>query len=78
MVPPTDLPDVPPHVNCETGWHFVDGQNLCYYVDAYERGWDAAESNCISLGGHLVSINSPDMQLVVFGLTAFDPTASGK
>ena len=30
------------------------------------------------MGAHLVSINSPSTQLVVFGLTALDPTASGK
>ena len=37
--PPPDVPDVPPHVNCEAGWHFDIAKNACLYLDSQEHGF---------------------------------------
>ena len=78
VVPPSDLPDVPPHSNCDAGWHYSADDNKCFYLDPYERAWDIAESNCLTLGGHLASSNSPTQNQFLYMLAAADPTASGK
>ena len=31
--PPPDSPDIPPHVNCDAGWHFDIAKDACLYLD---------------------------------------------
>ena len=41
----------------------MESTDNCYYTDHYHvAGWDAAESNCVGLGAHMASINSPQAQ----------------
>ena len=92
VVPPTDIPgkieysshiqtfwysDVEPHVDCEPGWTLLSETRNCYYIDVHDRAWNVAEDNCVSMGGHLVSINSPDVQTRIFQLTS-KSSASGQ
>ena len=42
-----------------------------------DRAFDAAESNCVAMGGHLASINSPDEQAGMVFLMGLLPSAAG-
>ena len=61
---PTQPPTVyPPHENCETGWFFLESTRNCHFIDhTLVSGFHAAESHCVGLGGHLLSINGPNAQ----------------
>ena len=76
--PPPDVPDVPPNINCDAGWHFLVDDNVCLMLDVQQRAWEASQANCQSFGGNLVSINSPQKQIEVFKITGLDPSATGK
>ena len=76
---------VPPHTNCDPGWHFIEdpyevGNGVetggCFLLETNPRAWDAASANCQELGGQLTSINSPARQAQIFEMIGFDPTAS--
>ena len=62
--------DVEPHVDCEPGWTLLTETRNCYFIDVHDRAWNVAEDNCVTMGGHLVSINSPDVQTRIFQLTS--------
>ena len=75
--PPPDV-TIPPHVNCEPGWHFVVDDGVCLMLDLQTRAWEASQANCESFGANLVSINSPKKQEEVYTLTGLDPSSTGK
>ena len=75
---PTEHPPVPPHVNCEADWFYMESSGNCYHIDhTMISSFDAAESKCVGMGGHLASINSPDVQAEI-RLHLNDPGAIGK
>ena len=75
---PTEYPPVPPHVNCEADWFYMESSGNCYHIDhTMISSFDAAESKCVGMGGHLASINSPDIQAEI-RLHLNDPGAIGK
>ena len=75
---PTEYPPIPPHVNCETDWFYMESSGNCYHIDHLMiSSFDAAESKCLGMGGHLASINSPEVQAEI-RLHLNDPDAIGK
>ena len=46
--------------NCTYPWEEKDGQ--CYLWSQEKLFWGAAEEKCRSLGGHLASVTSQDVQ----------------
>ncbi|XP_061674847.1 brevican core protein [Syngnathoides biaculeatus] len=48
---------------CEAGW--VKFQSFCYHHVTARQSWEGAEQHCRTLGGHLMSIMSPEEQLHV-------------
>ena len=47
--------------NCTgPGWEEREGQ--CYYWSQEKLFWGAAEENCRSMGGHLASVTSQDVE----------------
>ena len=79
--PPPDA-TVPSHdlskLNCEPNWHYDIAKDACFYIDEHDRSFDAAEANCVGMGGHLASINSPWEQDGVVYLMGLFPSAAGK
>ena len=76
--PPPEIPDIPAHPNCEPKWHYDFAKDACFYIDEHDRSFDAAETNCQGMGGHLASINSPNEQDGVVYLMGLFPSAAGK
>ena len=76
--PPPEIPDIPAHPNCEPKWHYDFAKDACFYIDEHDRSFDAAETNCQGMGGHLASINSPWEQDGVVYLMGLFPSAAGK
>ena len=59
-------------------------EHLMYFIkistdckSAESSSWEASESHCAGLGGHLMSINDPDTQQLIL-VHANDPDAVGK
>ena len=46
-------------VKCDPGWQLFNGS--CYFWSQEKLFWGAAEVKCQSLGGHLASVTSNDM-----------------
>ncbi|XP_030635192.1 perlucin-like protein [Chanos chanos] len=46
--------------NCATGWKYHSGK--CYYLSSDEKNWTESRDSCVSMGGHLVIINSAEEQ----------------
>ena len=46
--------------NCTNPWEEKDGQ--CYFWSQEKLFWGAAEEKCRSLGGHLASVTTQDVQ----------------
>uniref|UniRef100_H3A3R7 C-type lectin domain-containing protein n=1 Tax=Latimeria chalumnae TaxID=7897 RepID=H3A3R7_LATCH len=47
-------------VGCQKDW--VEFQRSCYLFSSSKLDWTTSESNCVSMGSHLVVINSADEQ----------------
>ncbi|CAJ0601616.1 unnamed protein product [Cylicocyclus nassatus] len=52
---------------CESGWTYYDETDACY-KSFFNKPFQAAESICISFGGHLTSIHSQKENLFVANL----------
>ena len=76
--PDNEKPTIPPNVNCDNGWEYLTSTNQCYLLDISDRSWAAADDNCKSQNGQLVSINSPTLQSELFTLSWIDATAYGE
>lgn len=48
---------------CPTGWTQVGYS--CYTVSSYTASWRDAESTCLAMSGHLMSVTSPAEQNVI-------------
>ena len=46
--------------SCSSGWEENDGQ--CYFWSQEKLFWGAAEEKCRSMGGHLASVTSQDVE----------------
>ncbi|XP_069041116.1 brevican core protein [Lepisosteus oculatus] len=46
--------------HCESGWEKFQG--FCYKHFSHRQGWEVAEQHCRMLGGHLVSVMTPEEQ----------------
>ena len=56
----------------------MESSGYCYHIDhSMMSSFDAAESKCVGMGGHLASINSPDIQAEI-RLHLNDPGAIGE
>ena len=65
---PTEHPPVPPHANCEVDWFYMESSGNCYHIDhTMISSFDAAESKCVGMGGHLASINRPGIHEPLIG-----------
>jgi len=74
---PPGYPEIPANELCERNWIYLPSSKNCIYHDIAWRAWKAAEDNCVALGGHLVSVNSPDIvsDLLILGADFYDPTS---
>ncbi|KPP78714.1 hypothetical protein Z043_101770 [Scleropages formosus] len=57
LSPPLCGPDLEP---CEVGWEKFQG--FCYRHFTDRQGWEVAEQQCRTYGGHLASVMSPEEQ----------------
>ncbi|KPP61677.1 hypothetical protein Z043_120194 [Scleropages formosus] len=50
---------------CPSGWNFHAGK--CYYFSSDKMAWNASARSCITMGGHLVMIDSEEEQKFLLG-----------
>ncbi|XP_019905619.2 uncharacterized protein LOC105012767 [Esox lucius] len=50
----------PKHRVCASGWEFHGSK--CYFFSTNKMNWTQSRDNCVSMGGHLVIINSLEEQ----------------
>ena len=75
---PTEFPTIAPNPNCEADWFYMESSGNCYHIDhTMVSSFDAAEAKCVGSGGHLASVNSPEMQAEL-RIHLNDPSAIGK
>ena len=56
----------------------MESSGNCYHIDhTMVSSFDAAEAKCVGSGGHLASVNSPEMQAEL-RIHLNDPSAIGK
>jgi len=76
---PPGYPEIPISELCDANWIYMISTGRCVYHDIHVRAWQSAEQNCASNGGHLLSINSPDItaEILDIGNIFHDPTSYG-
>ena len=72
---PTTEPETTTAFSCPSGWEQL--YDHCYLYVSNRLSWADAENDCISRGGHLISVHSPIEQGFIGGLVEFLTTWMG-